>query len=64
MEYGKRKGSFYVYIGVSLNYFVYEEDDESIYEVSSVKISSGKIAGQSSECWPGYTAGIQFMTRR
>jgi hypothetical protein len=64
MEYGKRRGPFYVYLGLSLNYFVYEEDDESVYKVSSVKFSSGKIAGQSSECWPGYTVGIQFMTRR
>jgi hypothetical protein len=64
VDYGKRKGPFYMFVGVSLNYFVHKEADEQVYKINSITIASGKIAGLNSTFWPGYTAGIQFFTWR
>jgi hypothetical protein len=64
VDYGKRKGPFYIFLGVSLNYFVHHKEDEQIYKINSITVASGTVAGQSSTFWPGYTVGVQFLTWR
>lgn len=61
LDYGKRWRFLYVFIGVSLNYFLHEEDDiGEIYKIRSIKVSTGKVGGANSDFWPGYVIGIQF----
>ena len=61
VEYGKRWRFLYLFAGVSLNYFVFEDEEGSeIYKIRSVKVSTGKIGQLNSEIWPGYVIGIQF----
>jgi hypothetical protein len=61
VEYAKRWKFLYAFVGVSLNYFIYEADEGvDVYKVRSVKISTGNVGDFQSEIWPGYTAGFQF----
>ena len=60
VEYGIRWKSKYIFAGLSLNYFVYEPEDEVVYKINSLKISTGDIGGMASSMWPGYGVGIQF----
>jgi hypothetical protein len=59
-DFGKQVGPFYLFGGVALNYFLYEENAENTYTVRSAKISTGKALGFNSEVWPGYSVGIQL----
>lgn len=61
LDYGKRWRFLYVFIGVSLNCFVHDAEDSSeVYNIRSIKISTGKVGRLNSEIWPGYAIGIQF----
>ncbi len=57
-DFGKRRGSMYLFVGASLNYFVHEAQDD--YQIKSIKISTGEIFNLTSELWPGYSLGVQF----
>lgn len=57
-DFGKRWRSMYLFAGASLNYFVFEPQDD--YQIRSIKISTGKIFNLTSELWPGYSFGVQF----
>jgi hypothetical protein len=59
-DYGKRWRFLYVFAGLSINYFLSETGGEEDYNINTVKISTGKVAGLNSEIWPGYSVGIQF----
>jgi hypothetical protein len=58
-DFGKRFSSFYLFGGLSLNYFLSESSEENIYAVRSVKVR-GKISGLNSDVWPGYSIGLQL----
>ena len=61
LDYGKRWRAFYLFIGVSLNYFLYESKEiEDVYKIKSVLLSSGKVFEWNSTVWPGYQIGVQF----
>lgn len=61
IDWGKRKKSYYWFVGVAVNYFVIEDKKEGLdYQISSKEIDAGKFAGMTSRFWPGYTAGLQF----
>lgn len=61
VEYGKRWRFLYVFLGVSLNYFLFEGNEGSEdYNIRTIKLSTGKVGGVNSELWPGYSIGIQF----
>jgi len=61
LDYGKRWRFMYIFVGLSLNYFLHETDQsEDVYKIRSAKISTGKVAGVYSDFWPGYVIGIQF----
>lgn len=57
-DFGKRWRSMYLFVGASLNYFLYKPQDD--YKIKSIKISTGEIFKLSSDLWPGYSFGIQF----
>ena len=60
-DYGKRFRSIYWFVGLSLNYFVHDtNEDEDVYNVNSLKISSGKIFEMNSDFWLGYSIGAQL----
>jgi hypothetical protein len=61
VDYGKRWRSLYLFMSISLNYFLHEtEEGEDVYKIKSVKVSTGEVIGLSGEFWPGYAIGIQF----
>lgn len=61
VEIGKRYGGKYLFGGVSLNYFIYEEvDGTEPYSFQSLTLDTGKLLNLESMFWPGYTAGLQF----
>ena len=61
IDYGKRWKFLYVFVGASVNYFIYEPTEGSnVYKVRSVRISTGDVGKYISEMWPGYSVGIQF----
>jgi hypothetical protein len=59
-KWGNRYKSYYWYVGASLNYFIYEDDQENTYSISSWKLASGTLSEFSTICWPGYNIGIQL----
>jgi hypothetical protein len=60
-DYGKRRGSKYVFAGVAINYFLQEVNvDGNVYVIQSLQIDTGKLFGFASQVWPGYTVGAQF----
>ncbi len=60
-DYGKRMGKFYLFVSVSLNYFLYQPEDAGVYKIRSVVIQSGNFGSLSTEIWPGYAVGIQIL---
>jgi hypothetical protein len=61
LDYGKRRGPLYVFMGVSLNYFLHEPMEiAEVYKIKSSLLSSGKVFAWNSTLWPGYQIGIQF----
>jgi hypothetical protein len=61
IEYGKRKYGMHFYCGMSLNYFLYEDQvDSDEYHIASIIVSAGKLLGVQSIFWPGYSVGVQF----
>jgi hypothetical protein len=61
-DYALRKFSGYVYVGVSLNYFMFEggESGGDIYKIRSIRIPAGNPFGLHADFWPGYAIGFQF----
>lgn len=59
VDYGRRKRFGYVFAGLSVNYFLQEEEGEP-YAFRSSTVSTGKWAGLNSTVWPGYAVGVQF----
>jgi hypothetical protein len=61
LDYAKRWRSFYFFVGVSLNYFIYESEVGSdVYKINSLRMPAGKFMGLSSDLWPGYAVGVQL----
>ena len=61
LDYGKKWRSFYVYAGISLNYFVHEPGDKvEDYKIRSVSFSSGELFAFNTDFWPGYEIGLHF----
>jgi hypothetical protein len=60
-EIGKRKGSKYIFVGASINYFLFEtRDGAEEYTFQTVTLTTGKVFDLQSQMWPGYTAGVKF----
>jgi hypothetical protein len=60
-EIGKRYGSKYLFVGASVNYFLYEPRDSSPeYSVNTVVFNTGKLLKFESQLWPGYTVGVKI----
>ena len=62
LDFGKRKWSGYMYVGVSLNYFIYADGEAGadVYKIRSVVIPAGHPFNLNADFWPGYSAGFQF----
>jgi len=60
LEYGKRWKGHYLFVSVSVNYFLCEEESGDVYKIRSAKFDAGKAFGLSTEIWPGYGVGIQW----
>lgn len=60
-DYGKRYKGMYFFCGVSLNYFLYTNENEMAYRINSVRINSGKPLWFNSDVWPGYSVGVQLL---
>jgi hypothetical protein len=60
IDFGWRKSIGYLYMGLSLNYFLVEPEMKDAYRINSAKIDAGELFGLSSSLWPGYTIGLQF----
>jgi len=61
LEYGIRFKWFYIFGGIALNYFFQDADEpREVYSVRSVRISSRRLFGLNTSCWPGYTVGLHF----
>ena len=61
-DYALRKFSGYVYVGVSLNYFIFEggENGGDAYHIRSIRMPAGNPFGMNADFWPGYAIGFQF----
>lgn len=61
-DYGLRKFFGYLYVGFSLNYFMYAggENNSNVYKIRSIRMPAGQPFGLNSEFWPGYSIGFQF----
>jgi hypothetical protein len=61
LEWGKRWKFLYVFVGVSLNYFLSNTADiDEEFKARTVTFSIGRIRGIVGDAWPGYTVGMQF----
>jgi hypothetical protein len=62
LEYGHRRWfGWQYYGGISLNYFVHEQEElAGIYHVAAPVIEVGKVGRLFSSFWPGYSVGIQI----
>lgn len=61
VDYGKRLHGLYWFVGVSINYYLYDSSDiENIYKINSAKIANGKLLTLNTELWPGYEIGLKF----
>ncbi|HEY0743819.1 MAG TPA: hypothetical protein VGD40_20280 [Chryseosolibacter sp.] len=61
IEMGKRYGGKYLFGGMSINFFVYKEQDGTVpYEFYTIALNTGKVFDLESLLWPGYTVGVQF----
>jgi hypothetical protein len=58
VDYGKRWHSMFVYVSVSLNYFLYTPG--SSYNTRSITLNTGNVFGLDTTLWPGYGIGIQL----
>ncbi len=60
-DYGKRFKSKYIFVGVSVNYFLHDaEITIEEYKIKSVTAAGGNLFGYAGNFWPGYEIGIQF----
>ena len=59
-EWGKRRSFYYWFVGLSLNYFMFEEGEEQPYQIESFRVSTGNLAGLRTSFWPGYSVGVQL----
>jgi hypothetical protein len=57
-DYGKRWRSHYVFVSVSVNYFLFNTDNG--YTINSETIATGKAFGMLTSLWPGYGLGVQL----
>jgi hypothetical protein len=61
LEIGKRYGGKYIFGGLSLNYFLFKENETAdAYALNTLVFDSGSVMGLETQIWPGYTAGLQF----
>lgn len=60
VEIGKRYGSRYLFVGASINYFLFEHEGLEEYIFQTATINTGKVFDLSSQAWPGYTIGVKI----
>jgi hypothetical protein len=58
LDYGKRWRSHYIFVSVSVNYFLFNTDEG--YNINSETIATGKAFGMLTNLWPGYGFGVQL----
>jgi hypothetical protein len=58
-DYGKRRGSKYIFAGAAINYFLYEVQEDG-YAAETLTVNTGKTFNLFSQLWPGYMVGVQF----
>lgn len=60
-DYGKRFKSKYIFVGLSINYFLHDaEIPIEEYKIKSITTAGSNLFGYAANFWPGYEIGIQF----
>jgi hypothetical protein len=61
VDYGRKCKSAYLYVGISVNYFLFEAQKTiEDYKIRSVTVSAGKLLDFKADFWPGYEIGLHF----